>query len=347
MQERERLGFNVQYLMTNNMKAIVLLSGGLDSSLALKMIADQGIETVALHFVSSFCRCDGSKGCGSSARKISDFVGVGLKIIHLKEEYLDIIKNPKHGYGKNLNPCIDCRILKFTRAREIMEDEGASFVVTGEVLGQRPMSQHRRAMSLIEKESGLTDLIVRPLCAKVMEPALPEREGWVEREKFLDLTGRNRTPQIKLAKDFGIKDYPCPAGGCLLTDPLFAKRLRDLMTRGVFDLANVELLKVGRHFRISPFFKVIVGRNEKENEQLSALKEESDIIFYPEEEVAGPTAIGRGQGTEEDVLLAAGIMARYTDAESEEVKVQIETGADSKTVTVQKKDDAFLDEIRI
>lgn len=295
------------------MKAIVLLSGGLDSSLALKLIRDQGIDVLALHFSSQFCRCDGAaRGCGSSARSISNLIGVELKMIHLKEEYLEIVKNPRYGRGKNLNPCIDCRMLKFSHARRIMEEAGASFIVTGEVLGQRPMSQHKRAMELIEKKSGLEDLVVRPLSAKILSPTLPEREGWVDREAFLDFHGRNRTPQIKLAADLGIKDYPCPAGGCLLTNLEFCKRMEDLFDYGKVDTENVELLKVGRHFRFSPGAKLVVGRNEQENNRLLNLAKDTDLCF-DSDEVPGPIGIGRGFFGNEDIHTAASIVARYSD----------------------------------
>jgi tRNA U34 2-thiouridine synthase MnmA/TrmU len=246
------------------MKAVVLLSGGLDSTLALKMIADQGIETTALHFSSPFCRCDGKKGCGGNARKASEFSGASLRSIALGEDYLEIVRNPQYGRGKNLNPCIDCRILKFSQAKKIMEEEGASFVVTGEVLGQRPMSQRKNAMNQIERESALTGMIVRPLSAKVMPPSIPEEKGWVDRDKLLAFTGRSRKPQIALASKLGIKDYPCPAGGCLLTDSNFSRRLKDLMEYSEVNIDEVSLLKVGRHFRLSPGYKLVIGRNESE-----------------------------------------------------------------------------------
>ncbi|MFH1836976.1 MAG: hypothetical protein ABH862_02510 [Candidatus Omnitrophota bacterium] len=314
----------------NNKKAIVMLSGGLDSSLALKMINDQGIEVLALHFTSSFCKCDGAGACGSTAKKVSDLVGSELKIIRLGQEYLDLIKAPKHGYGKNMNPCIDCRILKFKYGRKIMEEVGASFIVTGEVLGQRPMSQHKRAMMTIEKESDLEGLIVRPLSAKVLEPSIPEKENWVSRDLFLDLQGRNRTPQIKLAEELGINDYPCPAGGCLLTDPGFARRLKDLIEHGTLDTNNAELLKIGRHIKITPEFKFVVGRNEKENDILKALAQEDDIILEAKEDISGPTCIGRGKASEKDIEIAAQITARYITLEQDEIDIAVQKGKNAE-----------------
>ncbi|MFC1479961.1 hypothetical protein ACFL5Y_00740 [Candidatus Omnitrophota bacterium] len=304
------------------MKAIVLLSGGLDSSLSLKLIYDQGIDVVALHFGSPFCQCDGAKGCGSSARRISEFVGTRLRSVFLGEEYLEIVKNPRYGRGKRMNPCIDCRILKFVHAKKIMEEEKASFIVTGEVLGQRPMSQRRDAMNLIERESGLKGFIVRPLSAKVLLPSIPEKRGWVDRDRFLDFRGRNRTPQIALASELGIKDYPCPAGGCLLTDPAFSKRMKDLLDHTDPDMNDIELLKVGRHFRLTPEFKLIVGRNEAENGRLMVLKKPEDIIFQPVVDTPGPTGIGRGLYTEQTTHLASKIMARYNNSDKSEVKLE-------------------------
>ncbi len=304
------------------MKAIVLLSGGLDSSLALKLIVDQGIEAIVLHFSSPFCRCDGARACGYFARNIATQVGVKVKTIYLGESYLKIVKNPRHGYGKNFNPCIDCRILKFRKAKEVMQETGASFVVTGEVLGQRPMSQHKRAMAIIEKESGLEDLTVRPLSAKLLEPTLPERNGWINRDVFLSFQGRTRKPQIKLAEELDIKDYPCPAGGCLLTDASFAKRMRDLIVHNSLDLNNVELLKVGRHFRLSPNTKMIVGRNEHENNRVFRLMNQDDVYMEPVE-TTGPSALLRGQFDNRLLSIALNILARYCDKKNSNESVKI------------------------
>ena len=319
-------------------KAIVMLSGGLDSSLALKMVTDQGIDVLALHFTSSFCRCDGANACGSTARKVSGFVGTELKIVRVGQDYLDLIRNPKHGYGKNMNPCIDCRIHKFKYARKMMNEIGASFIVTGEVLGQRPMSQHKRAMMIIEKESGLERLIVRPLSAKIMAPTIPEENGWIDREKLLAFHGRNRTPQIKLAEDLGINDYPCPAGGCLLTDSAFSRRLKDLIDHGTLDINNAELLKVGRHLRITPDFKFVIGRNEKENDILTVLAQEDDIVFEPKEDVSGPTGLGRGKWDEKMMNIAANAMARYIKSDTDEIEIEVGKKSDpKKTVILAKK----------
>ncbi|NQT21487.1 MAG: hypothetical protein HQ592_17410, partial [Planctomycetes bacterium] len=211
------------------MRAVALLSGGLDSVLAVRVILDQGIDVEALNYVTVFCTCTPKNSSCSAASTAAAHLGVGLKTINTSRELLGAVKNPRHGYGRNLNPCLDCRILMFLKAKEYMQEIGASFLITGEVLGERPMSQRRDAMAIIERESGLDGLIVRPLCAKALEPSIPEKEGWVDRSKLLGITGRSRKPQIALAESYGINDYPCPAGGCLLTDAGFAARLRALM----------------------------------------------------------------------------------------------------------------------
>ena len=249
-----------------NKKAIALLSGGLDSSLAIKIMLEQGVEIEALNFATPFCQCTRhSSGCKNEARKVAQQIGVQIKVVSLKDEYLDLVKNPPHGYGKNLNPCIDCRILLLKKAREYMPEIGASFVITGEVLGQRPMSQHRKALDMIERESGLEGLILRPLSAKLLPPTMPEKIGVVDREKLLKISGRSRKTQIELAREFSIIDYPCPAGGCLLTDKNFAAKMRDAMARSDIKAHDIPILKIGRHLRLTDEFKLIVGRNEVEN----------------------------------------------------------------------------------
>ena len=301
-------------MKTNNIKAIALLSGGLDSILATKLIVEQGISVEALNFVTVFCTCTKKSSSCLASQSAAKGLGVPLKVMNISKEYLEIVKSPRHGYGSNMNPCIDCRIFIFKKAKEYMQETGASFLVTGEVVGERPMSQRKDTLCHIEKETDLEGFIVRPLSAKLLKPTIPEKEGWVDRNRFLDVQGRSRKPQIKLAEDFNIKDYPCPAGGCLLTDPGFSRRVKDLLKIDEFTLDNVKLLKVGRHFRISKTLKVVVGRNEKENKELLNLAKDGDFIFKTVD-VAGPIVIARGRLGQEEISLVAGIAARYSDAE--------------------------------
>ncbi len=294
------------------MKAIALVSGGLDSTLAVKVVIEQGIDVVGLNFLSPFCLCNRKAGCKFIAKKIVDEFGIELKALYMGEEYIEIIKNPRHGYGKNLNPCIDCRILMLRRARDFMQEIGASFIITGEVLGQRPMSQYRDALRVIERESGLEGLLLRPLSAKLLPLSTPEKEGWVDREKLLEISGRSRKPQLALAKDYKISTYACAAGGCLLTDKGFANRMRDLMAHSGITLDDIGLLKVGRHFRLSPSCKIVVGRNKEENEKLMRLAKEGDLCFDPVK-AKGPVGIGQGDFDNENIQKSVSIITRYCD----------------------------------
>lgn len=314
------------------MKAVALFSGGLDSTLAIKVVLEQGVEVVALNFTSPFCCCDKSSGCGSAIKKMAEKLGVKFKIMYLGQEYLDMIKNPKYGYGKKVNPCIDCRILKFKKAKEYMDEIKASFAITGEVLGQRPMSQHRQALRIIEKESGLEGLILRPLSAKLMPETQVEIKGWVKREKLLNISGRGRRQQMDLAASFDINDYPCPAGGCLLTDPQFSKRIKDAIKYNEFTVDNIELLKLGRYFRAKSSFRLSVGRNEKENDRLLNIAKKKDIIFEPLK-LAGPSAVFRGSLDKESKIISCKIVAWYT-ARDKQVEIKIKTLADGKEEVV-------------
>ena len=303
-----------------NKKGIMLLSGGLDSTLAAKMMLDQGVEVEAINFITCFCTCT-KKGCKNEARKVSENLGIKLKMINVTKEYLEIIKNPKHGYGSNINPCIDCRIFMFKKAKEYMKERGASFIITGEVLGERPMSQRADMIKFIEKNADLKGLIVRPLSAKLFEPTLAEEKGIVDREKMLNISGRSRKPQIALAKELDITDYPCPAGGCLLTDPGFAKRMKDLIKHNAFTLENIMLLKLGRQFRLGPKTKLVVGRNMAENESLSNLAREGDI-FFDALDIPGPIGLMRGEDIKEDDLeLSAAAISRYSDTNGKKADI--------------------------
>jgi tRNA U34 2-thiouridine synthase MnmA/TrmU len=297
------------------MKAIALISGGLDSTLAARLTKDLGVELVALNTLSPFCLCNrrSSSGCAHGAGKVAKELGLKLISVNVSDEFIEIVKKPKYGYGSNMNPCIDCRILLFKKARAAMEEEGASFVITGEVLGQRPMSQKLHTMRLIEKESGLTGLVVRPLSAQVLEPTLPEENGWVPRDRLLAINGRGRKEQFALAHKFGIRDYPCPSGGCLLTDPEFSRRLKDIMLNGELNLREVMLLKLGRHFRLGKGVKLVVGRNEAENGLLESSAGMTDSLFYPGGDLAGPTSLLRGDCNPELIELSSRITAYYCD----------------------------------
>jgi hypothetical protein len=246
-----------------------------------------------------------------------------LKLVRrdVAAEFLEIVKNPPHGYGSNMNPCIDCRILLFTKARELMAEEGASFVITGEVVGQRPMSQRRTVMDLIDREAGLEGLVLRPLSAGILAQTIPEKKRWVSRAKMLSISGRGRNRQFALARELGVKDYPCPGGGCLLTDPIFCKKVRDLLTYDSLNVENVRLLRLGRHFRLSPFAKLVVGRDEAENERLEALTDSACLSLVPDQRFPGPSAVGTGFFNDDLVQLSLGIVARYCDGESGQHRV--------------------------
>jgi tRNA U34 2-thiouridine synthase MnmA/TrmU len=337
-------------------KAVILLSGGLDSTLAAKMMLDEGIELEAINFVTSFCTCT-KKGCRHQASKVADELGIKITVKNITEEYLEVVKNPRFGYGSGVNPCIDCRIFTFKKAKEFMGQIGASFVVTGEVLGERPMSQRRDAIMIIERESGLKGLIVRPLSAGLFDPTIPEEQGIIDREKMLSISGRSRKPQIELAEKLNITEYPCPAGGCLLTDPQFSKRAKDLLGHYEFTLDNVKLLKLGRHFRLSVASRLVVGRNEQENNLIMGLAKEGDILMN-----AGnvPAPVGLLKGEVKNEVLESGlrIIARYTDAKKGTVLAENcpltvameywKAGSEQKTtVKVEPLSEKELEKLRI
>lgn len=329
-------------------KAISLLSGGLDSILATRLMLDEGIDIEAINFDTGFYGY--RKVVSPDGRKAADELGIKLKIFDISRDCLEIVKNPKHGYGSNMNPCIDCRIFMFKKAAEYMKERDAAFIITGEVLGERPMSQRRDAMMLIERKGGLKGLILRPLSAKLLEPTIPEKEGWVSRERLLDIKGRSRKLQIRLAVDFNIKDYPTPAGGCLLTDPGFAGRMRDLIKYKLDVTPNdVQLLGLGRHFRIAPETKLVVGRNKEENDKLSHLAGEGDICFYPIG-TNGPVGIGRGAFDNVTRETASGVVARYCDGGAgERIKIAHRKIPDDKKsiITALPAEQSYLDTLRI
>lgn len=325
------------------MKAISLVSGGLDSTLATRVILEQGIEVIAANFVSPFCRCNHGVGCRHEAKFVSGELGIPLRIVNVSKDFLAVLKSPKHGYGSHMNPCIDCRILMLKKAVELMKEEGASFLITGEVVGQRPMSQRRGTLRQIEKEAGVLGLVVRPLCAKLLEPTIPEEKGWVDRQKLLDISGRSRKVQIQMAHDFKIKDYPCPAGGCLLTDPHFSRRVKDLLDYNELTMEDLNLLKHGRYFRLNPAVRLVVGRDERTNAALEAEVKKMDCFFSPEEDIAGASALGRGDFKDRsNVLLAARIVSRYFDKKDASPVARVVVRRADKTETVEVE--PFTDE---
>ncbi len=284
------------------------MSGGLDSTLAAKIVADEGVEVIGLHLVSPF-------SCRTSVQGNADAIGVNVLFKDKGEAYLDIVKNPRFGYGSQMNPCIDCRIFMFQLADVVRQDIGADFIVTGEVLGQRPMSQQRLSMQLIDSRSPVEGLVLRPLSAHLMPETEPEKKGWVSRDRMYRISGRGRKPQMALARKYGIKDYESPGGGCLLTEASFSGRLRDFVKhdndKGPKRLAQSALLRLGRHFRFSDELKVIVGRNEPENLEMQALWPASEGTFFEPNGFAGPMALALGPVTEETRAEIGALIVRY------------------------------------
>lgn len=297
-------------------KAIALLSGGLDSTLAVKMMLDLGIEVEALNFTSPFCTCTGkNSGCKSEAVRVANEYNIPIKVMHKGLDYLEIIRNPVHGYGKGINPCVDCRIYLLKKAKEYMLESGADFVITGEVLGQRPMSQRRDTLRVIERESGLEGLLLRPLSARHFEPTIPEKEGWLNRDKLLAIEGRSRSIQMQMAEDLDVKNYPCPAGGCLLTELSFVPKIKDVFAHTTeLNLRDFKLLKTGRHFRIGSKSKAIMGRSEIDNNHLEHIRQPGEAAITW---LDGNTPVAVIVGDQEDSLfkLSARILLRYTKAE--------------------------------
>ena len=313
----------------NPRRAVALLSGGLDSTLAAKLMLDQGIELVGLYLSAPWGCCDVSKA-SHAARAL----GIEFRVEKMTEEYITVIRSPKYGYGSSMNPCVDCRIYMFGKARELMVAWGASFMVTGEVLGQRPMSQMSRALAIIERDAGLQRRVVRPLSALAMDPTIPEETGVVDRSKLYGITGRSRKPQMALAQELGILDYPTPAGGCLLTDEEFGNRVRDLFDHQVkVGLDDMELLRLGRQFRLTPATKVIIGRNEGENRTLEQYLTDDRALLVPVE-FPGPSAMIVGTVTDEAKQIAGQLIAHYTKPEKLPADAAVTYRQDGATETL-------------
>ena len=301
--------------------------------LAAKVVLEQGVHVEGLNFFTGFCveghthairERDRARGKRNNALWVAEQLGIKLHIVDVSAEYKHIVLDPKHGYGQHLNPCLDCKVFMVGKARVWSDAEGFDFIVTGEVIGQRPKSQRKDTMPLIARESGAEDRLLRPLCARLLEPTLPEREGWVDREKLFAFNGRNRKPQIDLAQRFGFTEWSQPAGGCcFLTDPRYAAKLSDLWHargRKDYELDDIVLLKVGRHVRPAAHFKLIIGREEGENHFLEGYRKQ--FVHLRTESHLGPLALVDGAPTPADLELAGRILARYSQ------------GRDAATVTL-------------
>ncbi len=328
-------------------KAVSLISGGLDSLLATKAILEQGVHVEGINFFTGFCveghthairKKDKAKPKRNNALWVAEQLGIKLHIVDIVDEYKDVLLNPKHGYGANMNPCLDCKIFMVHKAQQWIEENGFDFIITGEVIGQRPMSQRKDTMPVVARESGADDRLLRPLCAKNLPPTLPEREGWVNRDELFDFSGRNRKPQISLAAKYGFTDYASPAGGCcFLTDENYSKKLVDLwQARGHrdYEMDDIMLLKVGRHIRPSANFKLIVGREEGENKFLQGYAK--SFISIKTTSHPGPLVLVDGIANDADLEFASRIAARFSQGKNAD-SVKVETrrpNGESRTLDV-------------
>lgn len=331
--------------MNKQRKAVALISGGLDSMLAARTVMDQGVHVEGINFFTGFCveghthairAKDKAKPKRNNALWVAEQLGIKLHIVDVIDEYKDVLINPKHGYGANMNPCLDCKIFMVNKAKQWIAENGFDFIITGEVIGQRPMSQRRDTMPVVAKESGADDLLLRPLCAKYLPETLPEREGWVAREKLHDFSGRSRKPQMDMAEQYGFADYAQPAGGCcFLTDPNYSAKLVDLWkardNNRQYELDDIILLKVGRHIRPAANFKLIVAREEGEGRFLEGYRKEYISLFCLSH--SGPLVLLDGTPSAEDLHLAAAITGRFgqgRNAESVEITITQKDGSERR-----------------
>ncbi len=308
------------------MRALALFSGGLDSLLAMKLIIEQGIEVIGLYFDTGF----GGRANEEKKRylqEVAQKIGAKLEIIDIKEQFIqEILFDPKYGYGKNFNPCIDCHANMIRIAKALLPKYDAHFIISGEVVGQRPMSQRFDALKKVENLSTADGLILRPLSAKLLPPTIPEQKGWVDREKLLGISGRSREVQMELAKKWGIENYESPSGGCLLTDEYFSTKLKEHVEHERFDLEDVEVLKWGRHFRLQDGAKLVVSRNKEENEKLRSIPLTKYTLFTLP--LPGPVSIISSGASKADKELAARIALTYSKAKPDttyEVRIGNET----------------------
>ena len=315
-------------------RAVGLFSGGLDSCLAVSIVRDMGVEVEALHFHTGLHPGTDSEVLLREILSMGESLGLRVKVVDISEELLSVVLHPRFGYGSGMNPCLDCRLAMLIKTRDYLRESGAKFVVTGEVLGQRPMSQYRNALMMLEKESGLTGLILRPLSGRLLPETVPEKEGWVKRDELFAIQGKSRKEQIALAERMGIVKYSQPAGGCILTDANFSRRLRDLIShRETVTAEDLAILKVGRHLRISKDLKVVVGRNRSENAFLE--EHRSGRWSFRAVDYKGPLTLLEGEPGDRERELVAGITARYSD------------GAEEQTVRVRYEKDGKADEVSV
>jgi tRNA-specific 2-thiouridylase len=325
-------------------KVVALLSGGLDSQLAVRMMQEQGFEVSAVAIKTPFCDFDCGRGCGFEIRERADDLNVNLKTVYLGDEYIEMLKHPKYGIGSGFNPCIDCRAMMFNAAKKHMDEIGAEFIISGEVLGQRPMSQHGPALRTIEKESGLVGKIVRPLSAALLPETDPEKNGLIKRENLGMIKGRTRRAQLDMAKKYGIENPPNAGGGCLLTDPTFGLRTKDLFAHTETPTINdIDLLKIGRHFRFDEQTKFVVGRNKDENEMIKAIALPGDILLQARDHM-GPVSILRGKNSSEYVKFASSITLRYSDApKGEQAAIIInKDGTKEEIITGHAEENSYI-----
>jgi len=339
-------------------RAIGMVSGGLDSAVAVGLIKAQGIEVVGVHYLNGFSAdyfranvrgIDISRLVQKRKELLSEYFGVEVLVFDVAEEFLDVLLKPMHGYGSSANPCLDCRILLLRKAKCIMEQLGGSFVFTGEVLGQRPMSQHRKALDIVEKESGLNGLLVRPLSARLLPPTEMEKKGIVNREELLDIQGRSRRRQMELVSRLGYDDFIQPAGGCVLTDENYGRRFFDFISnegKEKFTRSHAVLLFVGRHFRLLNGARLIVGRNKLENEYIE--REWNSKLQLTTDDVPGPTTLLMGDTDDKAIELAARITARYSDGKyNSTVRVSVRKGGKVQIIEVPPEGDEFISSLRI
>jgi len=325
------------------MRALALLSGGLDSILAARLLLDQELEVAGVGFSSPFFS---PEAAGRSARNL----GIEFFEFDITDPLLEAIRNPPHGLGRNLNPCADCHAIMVAEAFARIPELGGDFVATGEVLGQRPKSQTRAMMNVVAR-AGKPGLLLRPLCARILPPTIPEERGWVDREKLLDISGRSRKRQFELARRYGIRQYATPSGGCLLTEAEFCRRLSELEKFEGWERDSLDLLRVGRHFRLPSGAKAVSGRERKENRRLEKLAGSGDILLETPDRQRSLILLRGSGGNPEDLRAAAGICARYSKgSEGQELEISWRRAGEEtppKTISVLTPAEEELEKMRI